>query len=82
MRITGRVPAAQTGGDGPPAALLELHLSDDGKGFDLASPRKGNGFVNLRERIEKCAGHFEVRSSAAGTLLSVRLPLAPEAEAR
>lgn len=54
---------------------LALLLGDDGKGFDLDSVRGGNGFTNLRDRIEQCGGRLDLRSGAGGTTLLAELPL-------
>lgn len=42
--------------------LFEIHLIDDGKGFDLRSVKKGYGLTNIRERIEIIGGKLFIIS--------------------
>jgi signal transduction histidine kinase len=49
-----------------------LGLRDNGKGFDPAAvsgrPGRGNGLKNMRQRLEKLGGRYELQSSpGAGT---------------
>jgi signal transduction histidine kinase len=60
-------------GEGP--TVLGLSLRDDGTGFDAGAIRGGNGFTNLRDRIDQCGGRLEVRTGAEGTTLEAELPL-------
>jgi len=54
-----------------------LRVQDDGVGFDEASPHDGGfGLVNLRRRAEKLDGSLTLESSARGTVLTWRAPLA------
>ena len=51
-----------------------VRIADDGGGFDRR--RSGNGLTGLRERAERAGAGFDVETSPAGTVLSVRLPAA------
>ena len=58
--------------------LIELQVSDGGKGFDVETARKGAGLglVSIEERLRLLQGTCEVHSSAdTGTTLVVRVPL-------
>ncbi len=60
---------------------LEIVISDNGKGFDVGSPHRGNGLKNLPLRLARLGGHYEVRSVVGkGTRVTIRLrlPAAPE----
>lgn len=57
------------------ADKLELQLTDDGKGFDIATVRKGAGLDNIRRRIQALGGTYNFDSSVAtGTKLYVVIP--------
>ncbi|MEC4589706.1 histidine kinase [Nitrospirillum amazonense] len=60
--------------DGVPC--LEMRIEDDGKGFDRRSRRAGMGLSGMRERVEALFGWFDLTTSADGTALTIRLPLA------
>jgi signal transduction histidine kinase len=57
---------------------VELTLCDDGVGFDMQSPgRTTHGLLGMRYRVQAEHGSLQLRSApGAGTLISVRLPLA------
>jgi signal transduction histidine kinase len=64
---------------------IELHVTDDGKGFDLAAaneahePRVGLGLIGMRQRAQDVGGNVSIRSEvAAGTQIVALLPV-PEA---
>lgn len=65
---------------------LKLYISDDGKGFDLATlkPRNddisgGFGLISMRERVELLNGKLEISSTIGkGTRLKITVPLIPE----
>ncbi|WP_145734417.1 ATP-binding protein [Nitrospirillum pindoramense] len=68
---------------------LEMRIEDDGKGIDRRGRPSGGlsgmglsgmGLAGMRERVEALAGWFELRSSAEGTALTIRLPLDTIAE--
>ena len=53
---------------------LQLHIEDDGKGFDTM--QKGMGLVGMQERVRNLNGSFLVESEAGrGTAIEVELPL-------
>ncbi len=54
---------------------LRLQLTDDGKGFDMETVRKGAGLDNIRRRIQTLGGNFTFESNGTdGTALSVSVP--------
>jgi ligand-binding sensor domain-containing protein/signal transduction histidine kinase len=57
---------------------LELRITDDGRGFDLAQAQRhgGLGLVSIDERVRLVAGHVRIRSEKGrGTELQARVPL-------
>ena len=57
---------------------MHLSVTDDGKGFDPASPGEasGLGLIDMREMAEFCAGRFQLRSQAGGgTRIEVTVPV-------
>ena len=62
----------------PAAASLELTISDDGQGFDLAQARRqgGVGLVSLDERVRLIGGSLRIETQPQrGTELRVSVPL-------
>ncbi len=60
---------------------IRLRVSDDGRGFDTALPRKDGSFglVGLRERVHLVDGRIEIDSAPGrGTRIDVRIPLVPQ----
>jgi len=60
---------------------IRLRVSDDGRGFDPAHPRKANSFglVGLRERVHLVEGRINIASAPGqGTRIDVRVPLPPD----
>jgi len=59
--------------------LLEMQISDDGKGFIVENKKgTGNGLINMHKRIEDLVGQYTLTSEPGkGTiiLLSVSLPI-------
>jgi signal transduction histidine kinase len=53
---------------------LELQLTDDGKGFDMETVRKGAGLDNIRRRIQSLGGTYSFDSSEIGTKLNLVIP--------
>lgn len=53
--------------------IIELIISDDGKGFDMHHIRKGgNGILNMRDRVEILGGTFKISSvPEQGTTIEV-----------
>ncbi len=55
---------------------LQLSVTDDGRGFDTAGPREGQGLRNMHRRASSLGGSLEVTSSpGAGTRVTFTLPL-------
>jgi signal transduction histidine kinase len=52
--------------------VLQLVLTDDGKGFDIRSVKKGNGLNNMQVRAERLKGRIYVDSRPQkGTIISL-----------
>jgi signal transduction histidine kinase len=63
-------------------AALELEIEDHGKGLRVEPPRHGLGIVAMRERAALVGGTIAfARPREGGTLIRLRVPLAPEAAA-
>ncbi len=57
------------------ANLLEISLSDDGKGFDPRKGKKGIGHKNITSRVDKLNGRWELSSKIGkGTELILQIP--------
>ena len=58
--------------------LVELIISDNGKGFDLPTVRKslgGSGLKNMQARAELLNGSFKIQSKIGkGTVIKVEIP--------
>ena len=55
---------------------LVLDVSDDGRGFDVGTARRGNGLANLRKRAAALEADLEVRSEPGrGTRIVLAVPL-------
>jgi signal transduction histidine kinase len=60
------------------SGVLEVFVTDDGAGFDLAAARTGSGLANMRDRIESAGGTLTIETSPShGTLVAARLPGVP-----
>jgi PAS domain S-box-containing protein len=62
------------------ADVIELAVSDEGKGFDLEQARRkgGLGLLSMQERAHLCHGKFSIESTPGeGTTILVVLPLTP-----
>jgi signal transduction histidine kinase len=59
--------------------LLEIRITDNGHGFDVAAARLGirQGLVNLEERLAEIHGRAEISSSNHGTCVRLMAPLDP-----
>ncbi|APA89648.1 response regulator (plasmid) [Paraburkholderia sprentiae WSM5005] len=60
------------------AARLELHVRDDGRGFDLQSARRdySYGLLGMNERARMIGGSLSIDSDpGAGTTVSINVPL-------
>lgn len=55
-------------------AEIQLHLMDDGRGFEPGSETDGFGLIGMRERVTEIGGRFDLRSSpGAGVQIVVTL---------
>jgi signal transduction histidine kinase len=53
---------------------VEVHVRDDGAGFDLEAPREGFGITGMRERVGLCDGTLTIASSPGeGTTVTALL---------
>lgn len=56
--------------------VIMLKIKDDGKGFNVEKyASKGIGLKNMKKRIELINGNFELKSSASGTELILKIPI-------
>jgi signal transduction histidine kinase len=59
---------------------LAFEVADDGVGFEPGQHTRGNGFVNMGDRLGALGGHLEIASApGAGTRVAGVLPAAPNA---
>jgi signal transduction histidine kinase len=62
-------------------ACISIRISDDGRGFDVASVSSrrsagaGLGLQGMRERVHMLEGEIRIRSGARGTVVDVQVPL-------
>ena len=55
---------------------LRIIVEDNGCGFTLTAAPSGEGLGNMRQRLEKIGGHFEIKSQPqGGTVCEFRLPV-------
>ena len=54
-------------------AGIELRISDDGRGFDVASPAR-RGLAAMRQRCETIGAQLELRSAPGATSVCITLP--------
>ncbi|WP_298224682.1 ATP-binding protein [Flavobacterium sp.] len=54
---------------------IELHLKDDGKGFDTKTISNGIGLNNMKKRAEIIGGIYTLESNHEGTNLTIQIPL-------
>ena len=57
-------------------ARFVLAVTDDGGGFDAASPASGRGLSGMRRRAQQIRAALDVASDARGTRITVTYPLA------
>jgi signal transduction histidine kinase len=56
--------------------FLVFSVSDDGRGFDVATTTKGSGLQNMVDRVEAVGGRIEVDSTPGrGTTVTGRVPV-------
>jgi signal transduction histidine kinase len=64
---------------------LQLKLTDNGKGFDMHSVRKGHGITNMHVRAERIKGRLYIDSNGDnGTIITLtfRLPVTADKKSR
>ena len=55
---------------------LEISISDDGKGFDVQTIKRGNGLNNMQKRATELGGDFNMQSKlGSGCLISLKLKI-------
>ena len=55
---------------------LDITITDDGKGFDIAAITHRNGLKNIRQRVEKWRGKLDIRSApGSGSTVDIGIPL-------
>src|SRR6188768_2056406 len=55
---------------------IEILVSDNGKGFDTAELKNGNGLINMRERVAAMGGEYLLKSSPGqGTKIGLNLKI-------
>ena len=55
---------------------LELKVSDNGEGFDLARASEGHGLLSMRERAQGIQGELQLRSAPGeGSSITLRVPI-------
>lgn len=55
--------------------MLELHVVDDGQGFDLMRPSSGFGLMGLQQRCDRINATLTIHSTNQGTHIQVVLPI-------
>ena len=56
--------------------VLQITVSDNGRGFDPSTAVSGIGIIGMRERVYAFNGRVEIQSSASGgTCITIGLPL-------
>ena len=55
---------------------LNVHIKDDGVGFNLKKSKKGIGLKNIKSRIEKLNGTVDISSAPnKGTQIHIKIPI-------
>jgi signal transduction histidine kinase len=56
--------------------ILHICIEDNGKGFDMGQVKRfGNGLINMKQRIQKINGNFEIESAPGkGTNTKISVP--------
>jgi len=53
-----------------------LEITDNGKGFDTQTQKKGIGLHNIQSRVEELKGSFVIESEiGSGTQTRIQIPL-------
>jgi signal transduction histidine kinase len=62
--------------------MLEIHIHDNGRGFDATLKNAGNGLHNMEKRMQQSGGTFEVSGTPEkGTMTRICLPMQKQATA-
>jgi len=57
-------------------SLLEISIIDNGKGFDIASIKRGNGLTNMQKRADELGAVFSIQSKAGeGCLIALKVKI-------
>jgi signal transduction histidine kinase len=63
-------------------ATLGFEVEDDGRGFDVATVRRGSGLTNIADRLDALGGRLEIASAPGrGTRLTGTVPVLAAASA-
>lgn len=54
---------------------IEVHYSDDGRGFDYTLAYGGMGLVNIQNRVNFLKGTLTIESNSSGSLFLITIPL-------
>jgi signal transduction histidine kinase len=57
------------------AGIMELHVADNGQGFDPDLRRNGNGLANMRARAAEMNAAINIDSGGEGTRILIRVPV-------
>ncbi|MAP95483.1 MAG: histidine kinase [Ponticaulis sp.] len=57
------------------ADQLNIHLRDNGRGYDVETITLGQGLGNMKSRMEGLHGSLSMTSDGSGTVLSANLPM-------
>ena len=56
--------------------ILQLIITDDGKGFNINAVANGNGLDTMALRAKNCKGNFEIHSAEGkGTEIKISIPI-------
>ncbi|MCE4553855.1 sensor histidine kinase [Roseateles cellulosilyticus] len=59
-------------------AVLEVCVADDGCGFDVSQPARGQGLASMRQRARALGAGLDIEASPGrGSRITLRLPLRP-----
>ncbi len=55
---------------------MQLYIRDDGRGFDIATVKAGNGLKNMQKRARQLEGNLDIHSRPGeGTRITVQVPI-------
>lgn len=65
------------------ASVIEIEMTDDGKGFDIAAADPGGkGLANMRQRAHALGAGFQIRSMPGATRVLITIPVEGQHHAR